>query len=81
MSPIARMVAFLLTGPNWKPDKPVASQIRRCSECKDWKSVNFFSPCYHVCRPCRKVMSREYRRKAKLNICSCVVVDTRKDEK
>lgn len=67
---ISRMVAFLLTGPNWKPDKPVASKIRRCSECKVWMSINYFTPEDHVCRPCRKVMSQWYRdqHKAKLNI-------------
>jgi len=60
---IRDMVAILLQTPPWKPDRATAAQIRRCSACKSWKGVEEFSPTDHLCRPCRKELSRVNRKR------------------
>jgi len=60
---IARMCFYLVSAPPWKPDRISASQIRRCSACKSWKAADEFSPQDHLCRPCRKVLSRNNRKR------------------
>jgi hypothetical protein len=61
---IARMAFYLSQAEPWKPDRATAEQIRRCSACKSWKHVDHFSPSDPLCRPCRKVLSRENRKRA-----------------
>lgn len=61
---IARMAFYLSQAEPWKPDRATTAQIRRCSGCKSWKAADDFSPTDHLCRPCRKTLSRTNRRKA-----------------
>jgi hypothetical protein len=60
---LVRMAAFLIQSPGWKPDRATADQIRRCSGCKSWKHVDHFTPTDHLCRPCRKVLSHNNRKR------------------
>ena len=60
---IARMAFYLSQAPGWKPDRATAAQIRQCSACKSWKSADSFSPQDHLCRPCRKELSRANRKR------------------
>jgi len=60
---IARMCFYLVSAPPWKPDRATAAQVRRCSACKSWKAADMFSPADHLCRPCRKELSRANRKR------------------
>jgi len=60
---LVRMAAYLIQAEPWKPDRATAAQIRRCSACKSWKAADDFSPQDHLCRPCRKELSRANRKR------------------
>jgi hypothetical protein len=63
MTALQHMVAILLASPKWTPDRATAAQIRRCSACKSWKPADSFSVADHLCRLCRKLLSRRNRKR------------------
>jgi hypothetical protein len=63
MTALQHMVAILLRSEKWLPDRATAAQIRRCSACATWKPAESFSPTDHLCRGCRKLLSRANRKR------------------